>query len=118
MANPALLAQLQQLAGQLNTLQQAIGNLQASNTTLTTKISLLQTRPSRLKLQASQEVLGRCRQYSGNYEARGASGVAEIQSSNSDLLYTCRRRYIFLDFSESGKPLKKIRKLLQKAEIH
>jgi hypothetical protein len=41
MANPALVAQLQQLAGQLNTLQQTIGNLQASNTTLTTRIVTL-----------------------------------------------------------------------------
>jgi hypothetical protein len=42
MANPALLAQLQQLAGQLNTLQQTVGNLQASNTTLTTRIVTLE----------------------------------------------------------------------------
>jgi hypothetical protein len=39
MANPALLAQLQQLASQLNIIQQTIGNLQASNTTLTTRIA-------------------------------------------------------------------------------
>ena len=39
MANPALLAQLQQLAGQLNALQQTVGNLQANNTTLTTRIA-------------------------------------------------------------------------------
>jgi hypothetical protein len=37
MANPALLTQLQQLAGQLNALQQTVGILQASNTTLTTR---------------------------------------------------------------------------------
>jgi hypothetical protein len=41
MANHALLAQLMQLAGQLNVLQQTIGNLQASNTTLTTRIATL-----------------------------------------------------------------------------
>jgi hypothetical protein len=38
MANQALLAQLTQLAGQLNALQQTIGNLQASHTTLTTRL--------------------------------------------------------------------------------
>jgi prefoldin subunit 5 len=42
MANPALLAHLQQLAGQLNTLQQTVENLQASNTTLTTRIVTLE----------------------------------------------------------------------------
>jgi hypothetical protein len=42
MANQALIAQLQQLAGQLNALQQTVGNLQASNTTLTTKIAALE----------------------------------------------------------------------------
>jgi cell division protein FtsB len=42
MANPALIAQLQQLAGQLNALQQTAGNLQARNTTLTTRIATLE----------------------------------------------------------------------------
>jgi hypothetical protein len=42
MADPAVLAQLQQLVGQLNALQQTIGNLQASNNTLTTKIATLE----------------------------------------------------------------------------
>ncbi len=42
MANPAVLAQLQQLVGQLNTLQQTIENLQASNNTLTTRIATLE----------------------------------------------------------------------------
>jgi hypothetical protein len=41
MANPALVAQLQQLAGKQNTLQQTLRNLQASNTTLTTRITTL-----------------------------------------------------------------------------
>jgi hypothetical protein len=42
MADPAVLAQLQQLVGQLNTLQQTVGNSQASNDTLTTRIASLE----------------------------------------------------------------------------
>ncbi len=38
----------------------------------------------------------------------------EIRSSNSDLLYTCRRRQIFSDLSESGKLLNKVGKPLKK----
>jgi hypothetical protein len=41
MADPAVLAQLQQLVGQLNALQQTVRNLQASNNTLTTRIATL-----------------------------------------------------------------------------
>jgi hypothetical protein len=40
--------------------------------------------------------------------------LAEIQSSDINLLYTCRHRKIFPDFSESGKPLRKIGKPLKK----
>ncbi len=42
MADPAVLVQLQQIVGQLNTLQQTVGNLQASNNTLTTRIATLE----------------------------------------------------------------------------
>ncbi len=42
MANPTVLAQLQQLVGQLNALQQTVGNLQASNNTLTIRIATLE----------------------------------------------------------------------------
>jgi hypothetical protein len=42
MTDPAVLAQLQQLMGQLNVLQQTVGNLQASNNTLTTRITTLE----------------------------------------------------------------------------
>ncbi len=42
MADPAVLAQLQQLMGQLNALQQTVGNLQASNDTLITRIATLE----------------------------------------------------------------------------
>jgi hypothetical protein len=42
MANPALFAQLQQLVGQLNALQQTVGNLQTGNTTLTIRIATLE----------------------------------------------------------------------------
>jgi hypothetical protein len=40
----------------------------------------------------------------------------EIRSLDSDLSYTCRQRKIFPDFSESGKPLRKIGKPLKKSE--
>ncbi len=40
----------------------------------------------------------------------------EIRSSDSDLSYICHHRKIFPDFSESGKPLKKIGKPLKKSE--
>ncbi len=42
MANPAVLAQLQQLVGHSNALQQTIGDLQTSNNTLTTRIPTLE----------------------------------------------------------------------------
>jgi hypothetical protein len=42
MADLAVLAQLQQLVGQLNALQQTLGNLQASNNTPTTRIATLE----------------------------------------------------------------------------
>ncbi len=42
MANQALLAQLAQLASQLNALEQTVRNLQASNNTLTTRIATLE----------------------------------------------------------------------------
>jgi hypothetical protein len=42
MADPAVIAQLQQLVGQLNALQQTVRNLQASKTTLTTIIVTLE----------------------------------------------------------------------------
>ncbi len=44
----------------------------------------------------------------------GEQSGEELWSSNSNLLYTCRRRWIFLDFLESGKPSRKIRKSLRK----
>ncbi len=42
MADQAVLAQLQQLMGQLNALQQTVGDLQTSNNTLTTRIATLE----------------------------------------------------------------------------
>jgi hypothetical protein len=42
MADPAVLAQLQQLVGQLNALQQTVGDLQTSNNTLTARIATLE----------------------------------------------------------------------------
>jgi hypothetical protein len=66
MADPAVLAKLQQLVGQLNALQQTVGNLQASNNTLTTRIATLEAENTTLtatnrtlvvKSRTSQEVL-------------------------------------------------------------
>ncbi len=42
MADQAVLAQLQQLVGQLNTLQQTVRDLQTSNNTVTTRIATLE----------------------------------------------------------------------------
>jgi hypothetical protein len=81
MANPPVIAQLQQLAGQLNdTLQQTIRNLQASNTTLTQELqpwklktppSLPLTQPSWLKLPTSQEA-------AAGGTAGGSAGTAPV----------------------------------------
>jgi hypothetical protein len=66
MADPAVLAQLQQLVSQLNALQQIVGNLQASKKLLPQELlpwklktppSLLPTQPSGLKSRTSQEAL-------------------------------------------------------------
>jgi hypothetical protein len=66
MADPAVIAQLQQLVGQLNTLQHTIGNIQAGNTTLTTRIATLEAENTTLtaagttltaQVATSQEVL-------------------------------------------------------------
>jgi hypothetical protein len=79
MADPAVLAQLQQLVGQLNALQQTIGNLQASNNTLTTRIVTLEAENTTLTaanrtLAAQVQNLPRGAAAGG--AARGGAGAA------------------------------------------
>jgi hypothetical protein len=73
MANPALIAQLQQLAGQLNSLQQTVGNLQASNTTLTTRIATLEAENTTLTA-ANTTLMAQVVNLSGGAVAGGAAG--------------------------------------------
>ncbi len=81
MANPAVLAQLQQLVGQLNALQQTIRNLQASNNTLTTRIATLEAENTTLTaanttLTAQVQNLSRGAVAGG--AARGGAGAAPL----------------------------------------
>ncbi len=73
MANPAVLAQLQQLVGQLNTFQQTIGNLQASNITLTTRIATLEAENTTLTA-ANTTLTAQVQNLSGGTAAGGAAG--------------------------------------------
>ncbi len=73
MADPALLAQLQQLAGQLNTLQQTFGNLQASNTTVTTRIATLEAENTTLTTK-NMTLTAQVVNLSGGAAAGGAAG--------------------------------------------
>jgi hypothetical protein len=73
MANPALLAQLQQLAGQLTTLQLTVGNLQASNATLTTRIATLEAGDTTLTA-ANTTLTAQGVNLSGGAVAGGAAG--------------------------------------------
>jgi cell division protein FtsB len=73
MANPAVLAQLQQLVGQLNALQQTVGNLQASNNTLTTRIATLEAENTTLTA-ANTTLTAQVQNLSGGAAAGGAAG--------------------------------------------
>ncbi len=73
MANPAVLAQLQQLVGQLNTLQQTVGNLQASNNTLTTRNATLEAENTTLTA-ANLTLTAQVQNLSGGAAAGGAAG--------------------------------------------
>jgi cell division protein FtsB len=73
MANPALIAQLQQLAGQLNTLQQNVVNLLASNTTLTTRIATLEAENTTLTAD-NTTLMAQVANLSGGTAAGGAAG--------------------------------------------
>ncbi len=72
MADPALIAQLQQLAGQLNALQQTVENLQASNTTLTTRIATLEAENTTLAA-ANRTLMAQVASLSGGAVAGGAA---------------------------------------------
>jgi cell division protein FtsB len=72
MVDPALLAQLQQLACQLSALQQKIGNLQASNTTLTTKVATLEAQNNTLTI-ANTTLTAQVANLSGGSAASGTA---------------------------------------------
>jgi hypothetical protein len=72
MANPAVLAQLQQLVGQLNALQQTIRNLQASNNTLTTRVATLEAENTTLTT-ANTTLTAQFQNLSGGAAAGGAA---------------------------------------------
>jgi hypothetical protein len=73
MANQALLTKLMQLAVQLNALQQTVGNLQASNTTLTTRIATLKAENTTLTA-ANMTLMTQVANLSGDAAAGGAAG--------------------------------------------
>ncbi len=73
MADPAVLAQLQQLVCQLNALQQTIGNLQASNNTLTTKIATLEAENTTLTA-ANMTLTAQVQNLPGGTAAGGTAG--------------------------------------------
>jgi hypothetical protein len=73
MANPAVLAQLQQLTGQLNALQQTVGDLQASNNTLTTRIATLEAENTTL-ITANTTLTTQVQNLPGGAAAGGAAG--------------------------------------------
>jgi hypothetical protein len=71
--NPALIAQLQQLAGQFNALQQTVRNLQASNTILTTRIATLEAENTTLTA-ANTTLTAQVANLSNSAVAGGAAG--------------------------------------------
>jgi hypothetical protein len=73
MADPAVLAQFQKLVGQLNALQQTVGNLQASNNTLTTRIATLEAENTTLTA-ANTTLTAQVQNLSGGTAAGGAAG--------------------------------------------
>jgi hypothetical protein len=73
MADPAVLAQLQQLVGQLNALQQTAGNLQASNNTLTIRIATLEAENTTLTA-ANTILTAQVQNLPGGATAGGAAG--------------------------------------------
>jgi hypothetical protein len=77
MADQAVLAQLQQLVGQLNTLQQTVRNLQANNNTLTTRVATLEAENTTLTA-ANMTLTAQVQNLSGGAAAGSAArGGAE-----------------------------------------
>ncbi len=81
MANPVGLVQLQQLVGQLNALQQTVGDLQTSNNTITTRIATLEAEnttltPANTTLMAQVQNLPRGAVAGG--AAVGGAGAATL----------------------------------------
>jgi hypothetical protein len=73
MANPTQITQLQQLACQLNALQQTVGNLQARITTLTTRITTLEAENTTLTA-GNTTLTAQVATLSGGAAAGGAAG--------------------------------------------
>jgi hypothetical protein len=73
MANPAVLAKLQQLVGQLNDLQQTVANLQASNNILITRIATLEAENTTF-IAANMTLTAQVQNLSGGAVAGGAAG--------------------------------------------
>jgi hypothetical protein len=73
MANPAVLAQLQQLVGQLNALQQTVRNFQAINNILTTRIATLEAENTTLTA-ANTTLVAQVQHLLGGAVAGGAAG--------------------------------------------
>ncbi len=73
MVDPAVLTQLQQLMGQLNALQQTVGNLQASNDPLTTRIATLDAENTILTA-ANMTLTAQIQNLPGGAAAGGAAG--------------------------------------------
>ncbi len=72
MADQAVLTQLQQLMGRLNALQKTVWNLQASNDTLTTRISTLKAENTTLTT-ANTTLTAQVQNLSGGTAAGGAA---------------------------------------------
>jgi hypothetical protein len=73
MADPAVLAQLQQLVGQLNALQQTVGDLLASNNTLTSRIATLEAENTTLTA-ANRTLAAQVQNLPGGAAAGSAAG--------------------------------------------
>ncbi len=73
MANPAVLAQLQQLVGELNALQQTVGNSQASSNTLTIRAATMEAENTTLTA-ANMTLTAQVQNLSGGAAAGSAAG--------------------------------------------
>jgi hypothetical protein len=73
MADPAVFAQLQQLVGQLNALQQTVGDLPTSNNTLTTKTATLEAENTTLTA-ANTTLMAQVQNLPRGAAAGGAAG--------------------------------------------